>query len=76
MQNTSMSDWWELRVDDVVVTCILGRDRAEWFLENMKEVDPGARWELVYGGEKNWTKPLGPQEVRARREVVYCVGSD
>jgi len=76
MQNTSVSDWWELRVDDEVVTCILGRDRAEWFLANMKEADPGACWELVLSGKKSWTKPMGPHEVQARRKVVYCVGSD
>ena len=67
------SDWWELRVGEELLLRIHGRDRAEWFLENMERTDPLLQWELV---SCEGPRPVSPDEILMKREVMYCIGSD
>ena len=76
MKNTSMNGWWDLYVDGEILTCILGRDRAEWFLEHMQVADPLAHWKLAPRVISKKVKPISPEEIQMRQEVTYCVGSD
>ena len=76
MHGESTNDWWELRMNNRILTTIAGEERAKWFLKNMMCVDPHASWELVNVGEKEWAKPVTPAQVRRKMKVEYCAGSD
>ena len=76
MRYESEKDWWELRVNGILITTIMGRDRAEWFMENMKVVDRKGHWELVRTDERPWAKPITPAEANRKIDVQYCIGSD
>ena len=76
MRGNNVNDWWELRMDGRVLTTVVGKDRAQWFLANIRSVDPEAKWELIQVGEKSWTKPVTPNQVKNRLDVEYCSGSD
>jgi len=76
MKNTGENGWWNLYIDGKILTSVRGRDRAIWFLEQMKRADPLAHWELTPRDKNSNVKPITPEAIRMRREVVYCVGSD
>lgn len=76
MRCENEKDWWELRVNGILITTIMGRGRAEWFLENMRVVDRHGTWELISTTERPWAKPITPAQANKKIEVQYCVGSD
>ena len=76
MHYESEKDWWELRVNGNLVMTVQGRDRAEWFLDNMRVVDQDGKWELISTEERAWAKPITPAQANKKIEVQYCVGSD
>ena len=75
MQNESVNDWWEIRVNGRVLTTVVSEERAVWFLEKLRSVDVNAKWELVNVEQRPWAEPVRPCDVR-KRKVQYCVGSD
>jgi len=76
MQNESVNDWWEIRVNGRVLTTVVSEERAVWFLEKLKPIDVNAKWELVNVKQRPWAEPVRPSDVRKNRKVEYCVGSD
>lgn len=76
MRYENEKDWWELRVNGILITTVMGRDRAEWFLENMKVVDLHGEWELISTSERPWSTPITPEQTRKKIKAQYCVGSD
>lgn len=76
MRYESEKDWWELRVNGILITTVMGRGRAEWFLENMRVVDQHGEWELISTAERPWAKPITPAQANKKIEVQYCIGSD
>ena len=75
MHDKSAEDWWEIRVNGIVLTTVVSEERAVWFFEKLKPIDVNAKWELLSVERRPWAEPIKPSQAR-KRKVQYCVGSD